>query len=205
MLAPAVFSVAAGKPALAAVTFGICGVALAADAAVRRLLNLAYLAMSAFTVVVWALLQVAKVSEPQAYVIPLGLELLAVGWNERGQGRRWRYQLATRIGLVILMGSAFVQSTAAASYALLLLGESLAAFYLGVRTRSRGYVQLALLSLILNAIAQIGPAFAALDRWIQIGAVGVILLGGGMAALFRRERILTARHAISDEWKRWEP
>jgi hypothetical protein len=106
---------------------------------------------------------------------------------------------------LILMGSAFFQSLDFVLYAVLLLVESLAALAWGVRTHSRGYVQLGLLSLVANGVAQLGPGFVELPRWIQLGLIGVILLGGGLGALFRREQILTTRRAIVTEWKRWEP
>ena len=175
------------------------------DAAARRNLILAYLAVGAYVVVVWALLLVAKVNEPQAYVLPLGLGLAALGWNERRHGRTGSYQLATMLGLLVLMGSAFLQSIGAASYALLLLVESLAAIAWGVPTRSRGYVQLGVLALIANAFAEIGPGFVALDRWVQIGTIGSLLLGGGLIALFRRESILSLRRAVTTELKGWQP
>ena len=43
-----------------------------------------------------------------------------------------------------------------------------------------------------------------MPRWIQIGAIGTLLLGGGLAALLRRDQILTTRHALGEEWKSWQ-
>ncbi len=154
---------------------------------------------------IWGVLKFYQVHELQAYVFPFSLALIAIGWNEGRRGERTRYQGATTLGLSVLMGSAFFQSLNSVSYALLLFAESLAAFVWGVRTRSRGYVQLAVLSLVANAVAQFGPGFVALERWIQIAAIGSILLGGGLAALFRRERILAARQTLAGEWKSWNP
>lgn len=204
MVLPLFASVVLLQPAPAAVTFSIAGVALAADGGVRRVLNLMYLAGGAFVAVIWALLIFFKVSELQAYVIPLGIGLLLLGWNERQQRRCRVYIIATRLGLVLLMGSAFWQSLSASSYAVLLLMESLAAVAWGLHTRSRGYVELAILSLIFNAVPQLGPAFAALDRWIQIGAIGSLLLGGGLVALFQRDRILSARQSAANQWREWQ-
>lgn len=174
-------------------------------------MNLAYLGIGAFVVVIWAVLMAYDVSEPQAYVMPLGFALLGAGWNERLRGASTTYRLATLLGLIVLMGSAFVQSlphrsaTGAHRYALILGVESLVMLGWGIRARSRGYVQLAGLALIANAIVQLGPGFVELPRWIQLGATGGILLGGGLAALFKREEILAARQKLTEGWRQWEP
>lgn len=206
MAVPMAGSVFVFQPSLGAVTFAIAGVTYAADAAVRRVLNLAYLGAGAFVVVIWALLMMFDVSEPQAYVIPLGLALLGGGWNERLQGRTISYLVPTLLGLTVLMGSALVQSLprGAHVYALLLAVESLVALGWGVGTRSRGYVQFGALTLIANAFVQLGPGFVDLPRWIQLGVTGGILLGGGLAALFKREQILAARRRLTEEWREWE-
>jgi hypothetical protein len=194
------------EPATGAVTFAIAGVIYAADAAVRRVLNLAYLGAGAFVVVIWALLMLFNVSEPQAYVIPFGVALLGGGWNERLRGRSMSYLVPTLVGLALLMGSALYQSLprGAFVYALLLGVESLAALGWGIGTRSRGYVQCGALALIANALVQLGPGLIELPRWIQLGVTGGILLGGGLAALFKREQILAARHTLTQEWRQWE-
>jgi hypothetical protein len=194
------------EPAIGAVTFAIAGMTYAADAAVRRVLNLAYLGAGAFVVVIWALLMLFNVSEPQAYVLPLGLALLGGGWNQRLRGRTISYLVPTFVGLALLMGSALYQSLprGAFVYALLLGVESLAALGWGIGTRSRGYFQCGALALIANALVQLGPGFVDLPRWLQLGVTGGILLGGGLAALFKREQILAARHRLTEEWRQWE-
>jgi hypothetical protein len=106
--------------------------------------------------------------------------------------------------LIVLMGSAFYQSLGAVLYAALLMVESLAALAWGMRIHSRGYVQLGVLALIANAVAQFGPGFVSLSRWVQLGVIGTILLGGGLFALFQREKLLATRKRFTDEWKRWD-
>jgi hypothetical protein len=201
MLVPLAGALVLFDPLSAAATFAIAAVVLIAEGATARNRDLTYLGGSAWVVVIWSLLRFYKVTEPQAYAIPPGLGLLVLGWNERRRSQADWYQLATLFGLLILMGSAFVQSFDTATYALLLLIESVIALGWGVRMRSRRYVQIAVLALVLNGVAQFGPGFAQLDRWIQIGAIGALLLGGGLAALFRRERILAARLAFAERWR----
>ncbi len=204
MLVPLGGAVLIFKPLLVAVTFAIAGVTYTALAAVRRIRILGYLGGGAFIVAIWAVLLYFNVEELQAYVFPLGVGLLALGWNERRRGGQASYRWPTLLGLLILMGAAFFQSFDAVIYAVLLLVESLTALAWGVRLHSRGYVQLGVLSMVVNAIAQLGPGFVELPRWIQLGVIGGILLGGGLVALFRREQLLAARKRLTDEWRQWE-
>ena len=207
MAVPMAGSVLLLEPVVAAVTFAIAGVTFAGDAALRRILGLAYLGIGAFVVVIWAVLMAFDVSEPQAYVIPIGLALLGLGWDQRRRGEVNSYRLATLLGLIALMGSAFVQSLPrrAYAYAALLAVESLVAVAVGARARLRGYVQVGALALIANAIAQLGPGFVDLPRWVHLGVTGAIFLGGGLAALFKREQLLSARQELSEQWRQWEP
>jgi hypothetical protein len=207
MVVPMAGTLAIFEPLLVVVTFTIAGIIYVADAALRKIIGLAYLSVCAFVVVILAVLMYFDVNEPQAYAIPIGLALLGGGWNERLRGGSVSYRLPTLLGLIVLMGLAFVQSLprGAYVYAILLGFESLVALGWGIYTRSRGYVQLGIIALFINAIVQLGPGFMELPRWIQIGVTGSILLGGGLAALFKREEILTARHKLAEEWRQWEP
>ena len=47
-----------------------------------------------------ALMLALEVSEPQAYLLPLGLALVGVGWNERRRKGGVSYWLTTLIGLM---------------------------------------------------------------------------------------------------------
>jgi hypothetical protein len=192
---------------LLAVTFAIAGLTFGADGALRRVVWLVYLGAGALVVVIWGVLMALNVREPQAYVFPVGLTLLGIGWNERRYGRSLQYQGCMVPGMAVLMGSAFIQSLGPGNwpYALLLVAESVVAIGWGVRRHLKRCVQVGGVGLLANAIAQLGPAFVDLSGWIQIGLTGTILLGGGMLALLRREEILAARQRFSAEWREWEP
>jgi hypothetical protein len=204
MLIPLVGSLVDFEPLLAAVSFGIMGVALAADAGVRRILRLGYLAGVSFLVVLWSLLFRFDVNEPQAYAIPLGLGLVTLGWSEKKLQKKALYLAPTILGMLVLMSTAFVQSLEGISYAVLLLIESLLAFGWGIRIHSRSFIELGVVSLVINGIAQLGPGFVELPRWVQLGVIGIILLGGGLTALFRRDQLLTTRKRMADEWRKWD-
>jgi membrane protein implicated in regulation of membrane protease activity len=158
-------------------------------------------------VVIWGVLMALEIREPQAYIFPVGLALLSIGWNERRHGRNLQYQGCTVLGMAVLMGSAFVQSLGTGNwpYALLLTAESAVAMGWGVWRHLKRCVQVGGLALLANAIAQLGPAFVELSGWIQLGLIGSLLLGGGILALLKREELLAARQRLTTEWGTWEP
>lgn len=201
LLASVVFNV----PSVAALTFALGAVTFGADGFWRKQFALVYLG-GLMLVGVWVwVMRLLDVNEWQAYVMPLGVYGLVVGWSELRLGRTRTFQLATLAGLVVLFGAAFYQSRSNILYAVLLLLESIAVFGVGIRMRSRIYVQAAIVALVLNGLAQFGPAFVNLDRWIQIGAIGSILLVVGLVALFRRQKLLETRRALTSGWKMWKP
>jgi len=195
------------EPVLVAVTFGIAGITYTGDAALRRVLRLAYLGLGTFLVVIWALLYAFEIREPQAYIFPFGLALLGVGWNERLRGRMNMYRLLSMAGMVILMGSALVQSITSGNfwYAVLLAVEGILFIAFGVYTQSRCFVQFGTVALVANAFIQLGPGFVDLPRWVQIGVTGGLLLIIGLTALFKREDILETRSKLTDDWRQWSP
>ena len=207
MAVPLVGAIAASDPVIVAVTFTIAGATYAVYGAIHRLISWFYLAIGVFLVVIWALLVALHITEPQAYVIPPGIAILGVAWYERLKLGGRLYRILSIVGLLLLLGSAFYQSffQAQVAYAILLLIECLVFITLGIYTHSRCYVQLGGLALIANAIVQLGPGLIDLPRWVQIGLTGIILLGGGMAALFKREAILSGRQKLTEDWRQWNP
>jgi hypothetical protein len=192
---------------LLAITYAIAGLAYLADGMLRRKLWLVYIGIGALVVVIWGVLMALEIREPQAYIFPVGLALLSIGWNERRHGRNLQYQGCTVLGMAVLMGSAFVQSLGTGNwpYALLLTAESAVAMGWGVWRHLKRCVQVGGLALLANAIAQLGPAFVELSGWIQLGLIGSLLLGGGILALLKREELLAARQRLTTEWGTWEP
>lgn len=181
-------------------TFWIAGAALLADAWYHRNIYWGYAGVGMFVAAIWYLLRNWNVTQLQAYVMPFAFWLVAAGWSEKRLGRRQAYMIMTMLGLLVLMGSALWQSLTGVWYSALLGVESLVALVWGIRTRTRGYVQLAILSLLGNGIVLFWFGFANLDKWLQLSVVGLLLLLIGLVALFRREQVLSAMQ----EMNRWE-
>jgi hypothetical protein len=194
-------------PVFIAIAFAIATLTYLGDAALRRILGLAYIGLATLVVTIWAVLAAVKVDEPQAFVFPLSLVLLGVGWNEHARNHRLAYCLTSLLGLVLLMGSAYYQSLLSDNifYTILLLVESLLALAWGIWQHTRTFVQVGGIALLVNGVTQLGPGFVDLDRWIQIAVIGGLLFGLGLAALFKRQDILMARKKISNTWRQWGP
>jgi hypothetical protein len=186
--------------------FALAALMYGADGILRRHIEFVYAGGAALVGALWWMFRYLHVTELQAYALSLGVLCLLIGWSEMRRGRTRWYLLATVGGLAALLGSAFYQSLVSATfYALLLLAEGVVVFGIGIRLRSRLYIQAGILALFVNGLAQFGPAFVNLERWIQIGTIGSILLLGGLAALFRRQRLLEMRQSFTSEWKTWRP
>jgi hypothetical protein len=190
-----------------ALTFGIAGVMYLGDAILRDVPGLGYLGIFNFVAGVWAILIEYNVDELQAFVFPLGLVMLGIGWFERVRFKTRFYRLFTMLGCILMLGTAYYQSLprGAWEYAVLVGIESILAIFWGIRSQSRGYVQVGGIALIANALVQFIPSFLEWSRWMQIGLTGSILLGLGLLALFRREKLLETREKITQEWHSWTP
>lgn len=193
------------RPVPGALTYLLAAAAFGTDGFVRKQIALVYFGGASLVASIWWLLRFFDVTEWQAFAIPLGVLCLLVGWSEARRSRLLWFQLATLAGLLVLLGSAFYQSWSNLAYAVLLLVESALAFGIGVRLRSRLYVEAGILALLANGLAQFGPAFLQLSPWVHLGTVGSILLLAGLAALFRRQALLEARRSLTSQWKMWRP
>ena len=205
MVIPAAGAVAVFNEPIGIVTMAIIGATWVLDGLARRRIYQVYMGTGAFIGLIWFGLVWMEVEFGQPYIIPAGLWLLIVAWIERYRRQYEIYVMLSITGLLILLGSAFVQSLLSSNYALLLLFESLVVLIVGLGGRSRSYVLIGLAGLVINGLAQFLPAFGELPRFIQIGLIGTILLGGGLLALFVREQILNVGRSMRLHWQDWGP
>jgi len=189
------------------VTLWVAGTIYLGDAIFSRYPFIGYWGLFNYVAAIWTALINFNVEELQAYVFPLGLLLLGMGWYERVRYQGRFYRLFAMTGTIILLGTAFYQSLprTAWKFALLVGIECVIAVIWGIRTHSRSMVLLGGITLIANALVQFIPGFLEWSRWMQIGLTGSILLGLGIFALFRREKLLETREKLSTEWSSWNP
>jgi hypothetical protein len=188
------------------VTFAFFGLLSLLEAGRRKKHHIYYLSAPAFLVVYWAVLVHHNAGELQAYVMPPGLLLILFGWIERRRLNEKGYDILTRLGILSLMGTLFLQYLGSHNYAYaVLLGiESMASAVLGIRIRSRLYLGWGVIALVLDALSVLGPGVLGLDRWLQLALTGAVLLGGGLAVLFKRDEISRNYEKLNKEWKRWD-
>ncbi len=177
------------------ITLFIVGPAYVLDGLGRRWAYQIYLGSAAFVGIIWYLLHIVDIENMQAYIIPFGLWVVAMSLSERYRRQPTNALVLGTAGLTILLGTAFVQSFGNIGYAILLLVESLLVLAWGLGTRSRELVQVAIVAMFVNGLVQFSYAFVEMPRFIQIGIIGTILLGSGLAALFLRDKIFILRHS----------
>ncbi|MCB0019656.1 MAG: hypothetical protein KDE09_17820, partial [Anaerolineales bacterium] len=187
-------------------TLAIISATVAADAIIRRQRHEFYASLGLVVLTIWSIWLDAAIIEEQAYILPFGLLLLGIGWAERHEQHQARFQMASWLGLILLLGSSFLQSLPreALGYTALASFEAFVALVIGIRAHSRHYVLAGGVALLATTLAQIGPAFIDLSRWAQLGITGTILLAAGLLALFRKEQLLATRRRLASEWRQWD-
>ncbi len=205
MFVPAIGVLSTANETIGIVTFIIIGSAYILDGVARGWIYQVYLGTGVLIGSIWSFLLLQDVDYLQAYVLPLGLWLLALAWVERYRQQTISQLLLNFAGLFVILASTFGQSIDSLNYALLLLFESLIVLSIGFGLRSRTYVFVGIVSLLLNGLVQFMPALAEIPRFIQVGSIGTSLLCGGLIALLFREQILTLGHNLHLQLQEWGP
>ncbi len=190
---------------LLAVVLGMVALFCGLEGLLERRPLLGYLTGGALVGAYWGLLGTVGVTEVQAYLLPPGLVCLVGGLALRRRGHLWAYRLLCWIPLGVLLGSSFVQSLwpRGLPYLVLVLVESLLAFFGGMRLRSRVFVVVGFVTLLLVAVVQLWEEVVAW-RFLLLSFVGALLLTLGILALYRREQMLRAGRFVADTWKAWD-
>ena len=195
--------------ALPPLTFALAslGLLLATIAVRERELYYAYAAGAVF--VAAALCQLADwgVSEPQWYVLPAGIYLLALAAGlRRFQGQRRASQLVEAAATMLLLGVTFGQALrpeGGLPYSLLLFGESLLLAWYGSLARLR----VPFLGGVAFFVA--GVAWMSVDsvrltnQWLLLGAVGLLMVAAYVVLERHQERLLRAGRAWAAQLQSW--
>jgi hypothetical protein len=195
--------------ALPAIAFALVnlGLLLVTLAVRERQLLYAYVAGAAF--VGAALCQLADwgVREPQWYVVPAGLYLLALAAGlRRFQGQRRASQLVETAAAVLLLGVTFGQALrpeGGLPYSLLLLGESLALTAYGTLARLRvpflGGVGFFVAGVTWMTVDSVRLA----NQWVLLGAIGLLMVAAYVVLERHQERLARAGRAWAAQLKSW--
>jgi len=173
---------------------------LTVDAVVRR--DRARGVASSGIAMLALLLQVA-VDEPasiQAYTIPLGLYLLALGFVQRRHpGSR---DLLLGMGSAALLVPALLDAVVDERFSSLLLagGEALALFLGGLALRLRVPIAAGMAAITLIALRMMVDAVTALPSWITLLTVGLVLLGGGTLLLIWKDAFRSRLERVRRTW-----
>lgn len=195
--------------ALPPLTFALAsfGLLLATVAVRERALVYAYAAGAAF--VGAALCQLADwgLSEPQWYVVPAGLYLLALADGlRRFQGRRRASQLIEAAAVALLLGVTFgqaVRAEAGPAYSLLLFGESLAVAGYGALVRLRAPFVGGVAFFVAGVTWMTVDAVRLANQWVLLGGVGLLMVLAYVVLERHQERLVRAGRRWVAQLQSW--
>lgn len=210
-LSAALLAAAPLAGSLPPLTFGVAtlGLLLATLAVRRRSLDFAYAAGSAFVAAGLCQLYDWGFRQPQPYVIPSGLYLLALSAGlRRFQGRHQLSQVGEAAALVLLLGVTFGQSLAAGGlesqlYGAMLCVEALLVLGYGLLARLRvpflggaGFFVAGVLWLSVD------PLLSA-NKWVLLGILGLVLVAVYVLLERRQEQLARAGRAWVERVSQW--
>ena len=191
----------------------IFGLLLAVEAWRRRSMAAGY--ASSVILLVALLLGIGhfRPENPQAYVVPIGLQLLGTALLFDPRRVRVPEELRELVGVAevaaaaLLMGTTFIQTfDDGTTYRFVLLGESIAYLAAGLLLRRRLMVVPGLASAVVA-----GALFAferqtggGLPPWAILALVGGFLIGVGFLFLMRRDLWERAQRSVLGWWTAWE-
>jgi hypothetical protein len=188
----------------------ITGLLYLTTALVRRLWLLSYGAI-ALLLGAWALwwrffLDMANF---QWYAVPAAVYLLGVGWLEWRQGRKVVAHWIDRAGLVVGLGSAWVQSIPRVMetgwpYGLIMGAEALLLVWWGSARRQKQFLYIGVVGVVLAAVTQSIEPLMSANRWIVFGIVGTLLVGVAIVVERKLEQIRELSAELRLRLEGWE-
>jgi hypothetical protein len=148
-------------------------------------------AAAAATAAVWAWLAVARVTLPEAYLLPAAAVALAAGLAARRGPEPPGSWTAYGPGLVLALLPSLALAVGGHGLArpLLLGAGALAAVLAGARGRLQAPLVLGAVTLVALAADAALPVAARLPRWVSVGGTGLLLLWLGATAERRLARL----------------
>src|SRR4029078_3352275 len=97
-------AIVVNNPLAGALSFALAALAFGANGLLRKQLPFLYASGAALVATISCVLKFYQVTEWQAFIIPLGVLALVVGWSEARRGRLIYFQFITLAGLALLLG-----------------------------------------------------------------------------------------------------
>jgi len=188
-----------------AVTIAVAGLSLVAHGFDRRERLLGYVGVALLEAGYMLQLILFDVGQPQAFVLPAGLYLLAIAYLEwrRGTGAGIKGALETG-GLALLLGISLVQAVGFLGagfdryvYDTFLLVESVSLFGLGALLRWRKTFFGGGLTLVADVLILLADPLRAMNTWYLVAIIGLGMIGVVVFVEQRRQQI----PVWLDEWR----
>jgi hypothetical protein len=173
----------------------VVGVAAAVVALTSARSTLGWLAAVLLTASSWVRLVLADVDAPEAYTVPAGVALLALGFLRRRRDPGYGSWQAYGSGLSLVLVPSLLRAVTDSGNARPLLLAVVAAGVVaaGAVRRLQAPLLLGAAVLAVDALVQLAPylveAYQVVPRWVTIGSLGLLLLVAG-ATYERRVRDL---------------
>ena len=156
---------------------------------------------------------------PQAYAVPITLYLLFLGLSYRASPPLVRVHMSLHeallvAGVLVLVLPAAAQSieSGAGAYGFETIAAGLVFLTLGLILHARWLIPSGVLTLSGVALRWATGSYVDIPYWLVLGAVGMVLLGGGLLLLSQRERWDALRRSAGRWWletparpRDWEP
>jgi hypothetical protein len=197
-------------------TLAITGLSLVGAAYLQRRPRLTYLGLATLIASYMAQLAVFEVGQPQFFLAPAALYLLAVAYLERSRWNHKAVVLLETSGLLLLLGVTLLQSLGLFTdgvpqqwYGMLLFFESLGVVLWGLMVQWKrpffgGMAAfLANLAVLLFDPLGEGPVSPVI-LWSVFGAVGTALIGGAVYLERNREKSAMAFQQLIDRLETWD-
>lgn len=158
---------------------------------------------SASAVAMAALLIQIEAREPDnilAYSLPLGVYLLVLGAVNRRTGNLRDVLMGVGSGVLLVPVLWLAQQDGAVGYLALAAGIALALFLGGIVLRLRVPIAAGLLGLTVIVLRLVVDAVLALESWVALLVVGLLLLGAGTAALVWKEQLRERLERLQRGW-----
>jgi hypothetical protein len=150
-----------------------------------------------------ALLVQISIREPEnmlRYTIPLGLYLLGLGVVIRKDAQQRDILLGAGSGVLLAPALLLAQAEGEFGYVLLTGGFSIGLFLIGIVLRLRVLIAAGMIGVTIIVLRMLVDAVLALESWITLLTVGLVLLGGGTASLVWKEALRARLERLQAAW-----